>query len=128
MIRDTVLRRTFGVSVFYNLGGAFLLAWPSSPIGQMLGLPQSLPLLYCGVTALFIVLFAGAYAWLAVQSVIDRPLVVISMLGKASFFVLILGLWLLSEISGRMVLVASGDVVFAGIFAWWLQGTRAVVV
>ena len=122
---DTILRRAFGVSVFYNLGGAFLFAWPSSPIGQMLGLPQSVPWLYCGVTALFIALFAGAYAWLATSPIIDRPLVVVAMLGKASFFVLILALWLLSEISGRMVLVASGDVVFAGIFAWWLKKTAA---
>ena len=121
---DTILRRAFGVSVFYNLGGAFLFAWPSSPIGQMLGLPQSVPLLYCGATAFFIGLFAGAYAWLATSTDIDRPLVVVAMLGKASFFVLMLGLWLLSEVSGRMVLVASGDMVFAGIFAWWLQKTR----
>ncbi|MGH9677330.1 MAG: hypothetical protein ACRD36_09535, partial [Candidatus Acidiferrum sp.] len=65
-----------------------------------------------------------AYAWLALQPRIDRPLVAMSAIGKAAAFSIIFMLWLIGEASGRGVLAAVGDLVFAGIFAWWLFGTR----
>jgi hypothetical protein len=55
-------------------------------------------------------------------------MVVFSAIGKAGFFALMFIFWLLGEAPGRGVLAATGDLVLAGIFAWWLLwGTPAKV-
>jgi hypothetical protein len=74
---------------------------------------------------MFALLFGGSYAWLALQARMDRPLVALAAIGKASFFVLIFVLWLAGEASGRGVLAASGDMILAAIFAWWLGSEQA---
>src|SRR5262249_42818170 len=116
-----LMRRALLVSAFFNLGGALLFAFPGS-VGQLAGLPGAVPRLYSATVTLFVLLFGGAYAWLARQPRIDRPLVAMSAIGKAGFFVVVLGCWVLSEASGLSVLAASGDLAFAAIFAWWLLG------
>jgi hypothetical protein len=70
--------------------------------------------------AFFSLLFGGAYVWLARQPKIDRPLVAFSAIGKAGSFVVIFILWLFGEVSWRSVLGDIGDLIFAGLFAWWL--------
>lgn len=123
MGRDNVLRRALWVSVVFNLGGAIVFAFPSSPLGQVAGLPAAVPALYRVLVVFFVVLFAGAYAWLAGQPTIDRPLVAFAALGKVGFFAIIVIFWLLGETPGRGVLAATGDLVLAGLFAWWLLGS-----
>lgn len=124
MDRDHVMRRALWVSVAYNLGGALTFAFPAS-FGQLAGLPAQVPSIYSTLLALFVILFGGAYAWLARQPRIDRPLVVLAALGKAGVFAVILVYWLLGALPGRGVLAVSGDLAFAGIFAWWLLGEPA---
>jgi hypothetical protein len=125
MRRDDFMRRVLWASVLFNLGGAVLFGFPSSPLGQLVGLPSLVPPLYRALLALFVLLFAGAYAWLASQDRIDRPMVALAAIGKASAFTVIGGLWLLDLAPGRGVLVASGDLVLAFIFAGWLFGPFA---
>jgi hypothetical protein len=72
----------------------------------------------------FMVLFGGAYAWLACQPTIDRHLVALAAIGKGGDFAVIVTFWLLGEAPARGVLSASGDLVLAGIFAWWLLGAQ----
>lgn len=122
--RDKVLRRALWASVVYNLGGALLFAFPSSPLGQAAGLPTPVPPIYSTLVAFFVVLFGGSYAWLACQRTMDRPLVALAAIGKSSVFAIIFIFWLLGEAPGRGVLAATGDLLFAGIFAWWLFNTR----
>jgi hypothetical protein len=122
--RDSLLRRALWVSVVYNLGGALLFAFPSSALGQFAGLPSPVPGIYSALLAFFVALFGGAYAWLAWQPVINRPLVALSAIGKAGVFALIFLFWVFDDASGRGVLAASGDLVLAGIFAWWLLGNE----
>jgi hypothetical protein len=122
--KDNVMRGALWVSVVYNVGGALLFAFPSSPLGQLAGLPAPVPPLYGALLAFFVVLFGGAYAWLACQPAIDRPLVALAATGKAGVFAVIVTFWLLGEAPGRGVLVAAGDLVLAGIFAWWLLGAQ----
>ena len=76
---------------------------------------------------LAILLFAGAYAWLANQPSINRPFVAFGAIGKASAFFVVLLLWLTAEASARSVLAISGDLVLAGLFTWGLvaPGTEA---
>ncbi len=122
----TIIRRALWASVFFNLGGALAFAFPAS-LGRLAGLPGPAPHLYTAFIAVMVTLFAGTYAWLASQPVIDRPLVAFSALGKTGFFVVVLGCWLLGEAPGRGVIAASGDLAFAAIFAWWLLASRDLV-
>ncbi len=120
MDKDRVIRYALWTSVAFNLFGALLFAFPASPLGQFAGLPVPVPALYNMMLAFFVVLFAGAYSWLALQPNIDRPMVALSAIGKAGAFLVMVILWLVGEISGRSVMFASGDLIFACIFAWWL--------
>lgn len=126
--RDHFLRCALWASVAYNLGGGLLFAFPSSALGQLAGMPSPVPPLYSSLLALFVLLFGGAYAWLACQPNIDRPLVALAAIGKAGVFVLLCVAWLLGEAPGRGVLVAIGDLIFASIFTWWLLGAQQRVV
>jgi hypothetical protein len=119
-----LLRRALWVSVVYNFGAALLFAFPASPLGQLVGLPTPVPLIYSALLALFVGLFGGAYAWLACQPNIDRPLVALAAIGKAAVFGVLFVFWLLGEAPGRGVLAAVGDLILAGIFAAWLFGTQ----
>ncbi len=128
MNRDKFIRCVLWVSVVFNLGGALLFAFPSSPLGQLAGLPVPVPPIYRMLLAFFVILFGGAYAWLARQPNLDQPLVALAAIGKAGVFVVIFIFWLLGEATGRGVLVATGDLIIACIFTWWLlsahQGAR----
>jgi hypothetical protein len=124
MTRDDLMRRVLWTSALFNLGGALLFLFPAS-LGRLAGLPAPVPLAYAALLALFIVLFAGAYAWLALQPHFDRPLVAFAAIGKAAAFTVVLACWLAGAVEGRAVLAITGDLVFAAIFAWWLLGAAA---
>jgi hypothetical protein len=123
--RDLIMRRALWASVGFNLFGAAIFAFPESPLGRFVGLPGPVPPVYGAVIAFFVLLFGGAYAWLALRPVIDRTLVGFAAIGKAGFFCLIAALWLLGHAPALGVGAAVGDLVFAAIFAWWLLGTSA---
>jgi hypothetical protein len=124
MSRDELMRRALGFSAIYNSAAAILFAFPSSAPAHIAGLPPAVPGLYRVLLGFFVLLFGGAYAWLALQPDIDRPLVAFAALGKTGAFGIILALWLVGGSPGRGVLAASGDLVLAGIFAWWLFGDQ----
>jgi hypothetical protein len=125
--KDNFMRGALWVSVVYNLGGTLLFAFPSSPLGQLAGLPTPVPPIYSALLAFFVVLFGGAYAWLARQPTIDRPLVALAAIGKAGVFAVIFTFWLFGEAPGRGVLAAIGDLALAGIFAGWLLAPQQSV-
>lgn len=118
--RDPVLRRALWVSVPYNLGGAGAFAFPDT-FGRLLGLAGPVPPIYAAGLAFLVVLFAGTYAWLAVQPHIDRPLVAFAAIGKSGFFAVVLACWLAGTASGLAVLATTGDLALAAVFAWWLR-------
>jgi hypothetical protein len=122
MNRDKFIRRVLWASVLFNLGGASLFAFPSSALGQLAGMPSPGPALYGYMLALFVVLFGGSYAWLALSKNIDRPLLAFGAIGKTCAFVLVLTFWLLGEVPTRSVVAITGDLIFAGLFFWWLFG------
>lgn len=123
MDKDEFMRRVLWLSVPFNLVGALLFAFPSSPVSRFAGFPAPVPALYSTLLAFFILLFGGTYAWLALQPTIDRPLVAFCAIGKAGFFALMVVFWWLGQVPGQAVLGAGGDLAFAGIFAWWLLTT-----
>jgi hypothetical protein len=120
MDRDRFMRRVLWISAILNLGGAFLFAFPSSPPGQAAGLPTAVPPMYRAMLAFFVLLFGGAYAWLARRPKIDRSLVALSAIGKAGAFGIVFALWLLGQSPGLGVIAVTADLILAGAFAWWL--------
>jgi hypothetical protein len=124
--RDHILRGALWASFAYNLGGAFLFAFPSTALGRFAGMPAAVPLAYRSLLAFFVLLFGGTYAWLARQPNIVRPLVGLAAVGKAGAFMVLCVCWILGEAPGRGVVIAIGDLIFASIFAWWLLADQPV--
>ncbi len=127
MDREQILRRALGTAAVFNAAGAMLFAFPAGVFGDLAGLPAVVPAVYRGLTALFVLLFGGAYAWLAVQPTINRPFVAFGAIGKASAFFLVLILWIAGEVPVRGVAMISGDLAFAALFAWCLAGAPAAL-
>jgi hypothetical protein len=122
--KDTFIRRVLWATAVFNLGGALLFAFPASVVGQLAGMPVPVPAPYTILLAFFVLLFGGAYAWLALQAVIDRPMVAFAAIGKAGAFAIFFVFWMVSEVPARGVMAATGDLIFSGLFLYWLLGTR----
>jgi hypothetical protein len=122
--KDSAFRKLLWVAFLYNLGGASLFAFPGT-LGQLAGLPVPVAPVYSVLLTLFVLLFGAAYAWLALQPTIDRPMVAFAAIGKASVFVAAIVLWALGEASPWLIPGATGDLIFAAFFAWWLRAGRA---
>jgi hypothetical protein len=122
--RDAFIRKVLWATVFYNVAGALAFAFPAS-IGQLAGLPLPVAPIYSVLLAIFVLLFGAAYLWLALQPTIDRPLIGFAALGKASVFVAAIVLWLLGEGPGLFIAGATGDLIFAALFSWWLRAGSA---
>lgn len=123
MTQDQFIRRFLWISVGFNLGAAVLFAWPSSPLGQLIGLPVPVAPIYSAMLAYFIAMFGGMYGWLAMQVQVHRPMVAFAAIGKAGVFVLLLVFWLAGEAPGLGALLASGDLILAGLYTRWLLKT-----
>jgi hypothetical protein len=116
---ETFIRRVLWVSAAFNLGGALLFAFPAS-LGQLLGLPVPVPGVYTALLVVFILLFGGTYAWVASQPTINRPMVALGAIGKASAFAAVFACWLAGAAPALSVVGMSGDLVLATLFASWL--------
>lgn len=125
MSRDHILRPVLRVAALFNVVGAYLFAFPASTPGHLAGLPANAPVVYRAMTALFILLFAGAYAWLASQPTINRPFVGFAAIGKAAAFMTVFALWAGGAVPATSVLAITGDLVLALIFAWCLLRSPA---
>lgn len=84
-------------------------------------LPVAVPPWVAAQLAFVIALFGGVYAWLARQPRINRPLLVVGALGKLGFFGLNLAYAMASDIPMDMVVNATPDLAFAGVFLWWVR-------
>ena len=118
---DANFRRILWLSALTNLTGALLFALPASPLGQLAGLPADVPLLYRGFVTLFVLIYGGMYAWLAVQALIPRPMVALAAIGKSSAFALVLLLWLMGAASLMSVALLSADLALAALYWAWLR-------
>jgi len=119
MKHDRFIRRVLWVSVAFNILGTLAFLFPAT-VGQLSGFPVPVPRLYGWILASMVLMFGGAYAWLALQPAINRPLLVLGAISKAAVFCVFLTCWLLGDIPLLGVVGASGDLVLAALFAWWL--------
>lgn len=123
MYRNEMIRGALAVSALFNFGAALAFAFPMS-VGQLIALPAAPPV-YTTLSAAFIALFGGCYAWLALQQTISRPLVAFAAIGKMTAFALFLILWAFGHASFLLALGGIGDLVFAAIFFIWLRASGA---
>jgi hypothetical protein len=124
VIGDDLLRRVLWLTAVANTVVAFVFAFPAS-LGRPVDLPVPVPTLYSLFVGLFILLFGGAYAWLALQPRINRPLVAFGAVGKTGAVLVVLLAWFLGSASTPLLMLISGDLVLAAIFAAWLLGHPA---
>ena len=124
MNRERFLRRVLWVASLVNLFGAFLFAFPASAPSQLAWLPADAPAVYRAMLSLFILLFGGAYAWLAAQPAINRPFVMFGAIGKASAFLVVAILWLAGAATATSVGAMAGDLVLAALFVYGLGGSK----
>jgi len=124
MLSETTIRFSLWLACTFNLLAAVVFAFPSSAIGQQLGLPRSVSPLYASLVALFVALFGLAYGWLARRAVIDRPMLGLGSIGKFAAFTVAAALWLAGAIPSVVVLVAMGDLAFAALWFSWLRSER----
>lgn len=122
MNHDAVMRRVLAAAALFNLGAAGMVLFPNS-LGRFADLPVGVPRFHSGLLAVFILLFAGAYAWLSRQPVIDRPLVAMAIVGKTGVFGVALACFLLGEISTRSLAPAVMDLMFGLAFWGWYRAT-----
>ena len=126
MISESVMRLSLLASVPFNLVAAGALAFPGSALGAATGNDGGVvPPLYAYTLGFIVALFGVAYGWLALQTEIDRLMVGFAAVAKAGVFAIAAGLWLADDGAGRVVVVASGDLVFAVLWLSWLVSRRA---
>jgi hypothetical protein len=121
---DKFIRVVLWASALFNLAGAMLFAFPESTLSQLAGLPVPVPTFYALLLAEFILLFGCSYAWLALQSSINRPLLAFGAIGKTCAFLLAVVLFVAGQVPARGVLAITGDLIFAGLFFGWLFWPR----
>jgi len=77
------------------------------------------------LTAGFILLFAYAYARIALDPVTWRPFIGFCVIGKTAAAASILACWLLGQVAWTLPALGSGDLIFAGLFLIYLRQTSA---
>jgi len=119
--RDRVLRGALWATAALNVLGTIVFALPAFGLPSPL-LPMAVPPYFAAQIGFTIALFAGVYAWLALQPTFHRPLIVVGGLGKLGFFALTVAYAVAGEVPVGMALNATPDLLFAGIFLWWALG------
>ena len=123
MTFEGVVRISLWVTAPANLAAATAFAFPSSLPGSMLQFPPTHPF-YALFSGAMVALFGVAYAWLALQPVINRPLLLVGACGKLLAVLISGSLFLGGDLSGVTALVISGDLVFVALWATFLVGNR----
>lgn len=120
--RDLVMRRALMLSAPLNLFGGIAFAFPSS-VGSIAGLPEAGSRFYTSTLAVMVVIFGFAYAWLALQPRIDRPLVAVAAAGKLGVFIVAIGCWFTGHIGAVGAAGTVADLLLSLVFLWWLCGS-----
>lgn len=118
MNHDRVMRITLATGAVFNAFAAAMILMPDS-LGRFAALPTDAPRVYVWMLAMFILLFGAVYAWLAQRPEIDRPFVLLGITGKTGVFLIAMICLVLGDLSGRAMIPAFGDLIFAALFAWW---------
>jgi hypothetical protein len=117
------MRNTLWIGAAFNLVAAFMLFFPET-LGRIAALPADGSRFYAWMLGALIGIFGFVYAWLARSPRIDRPLIVVAMLGKFAVVVVTCVTLVAGEIAMPTLGPAFGDLIFGLIFLWWLGGAE----
>ncbi len=123
MVSNRLLRAALWATVALNILGVVVFTLPALGHSTAL-LPIAVPPYFAAQVGFTIALFGCAYAWLATQEHINRPLIVVGGLGKLGFFGLTLAYALAGDLPLSMAVNATPDLVLAGIFLAWARRPR----
>ena len=113
------IRIALWAAACFNACASIFFAFASA-LGRGVGLPTPVPPVYGAFIAMFVLLFAFAYAWMAWSLRIDRPLLTLAAIGKGAAVILTIAFYVTGDLGPRALAAASGDLLFAVIFARWL--------
>ena len=120
---DRTIRAALWASVALNTLGVAVLA--PLALGREAPLFPVAPSPYLAAQLVFtIALFGGVFAWLALQSRIHRPLVVVAAIGKLGFFALATVYAAAGALPTGAVASAAPDLVLGAVFLGWAWGAR----
>lgn len=125
MIRQKHINVTLWLSLVFNCIAAYLIAFPSSFFSQLVGLPPSVPFLYSTLLSCIIIFFGIIYAWLAIQSTIEKHLFFIGGTGKILFFLGVFLSYLFGHASATFTTLASVDLILGAVWLWWLFSNKS---
>ena len=119
-VRDRPVRAALWASVALNLLGVAVFA-PAALGSASPMLPIPAPRFYAAQVGFTIALFGCVYGWMALQTRINAPLLVVGGLGKLGFFALTAAYWAAGDLPFSAVPSATPDLVLAIIFLWWAR-------
>ncbi len=122
---EKIVRSTLWLSVAFNFFAAYSMAFPSSYSGQLLDLPQNVPVLYAALLSAVVAFFGFVYAWLAWQPTFEKHLLFLGASGKLVFFSVAFLAWLLGDTSGNFALLTAGDLILGSLWLLWLYAHRS---
>ena len=119
MLTDRMIRRSIWATVPYHFVGAWIFGVPKSWPGRLVGLPPTPPI-YAWNLGFLIALFGLAYAWMASQPKINRPMLAFSAVAKIGVFVVAAILAATGSIRFLLLLAVLGDLIFGSLWLAWL--------
>lgn len=128
VINEQLVRISLWISVPFNFLAAYAVLLPGSALGQLIGLPPDVPLIYAALLSFMVGAFGCVYAWLASRPLMNKPVLAIGAIGKTGVFVIALALWLMGEGPGGVVFVATGDLAFATLWVMWLTSSSGTAI
>lgn len=117
------LRVSLYIGALFNFFAAVILAFATT-LGKAFELPDPGSMFYNYLLSFIVATFGVVYVWLALQKVINRPLLTLSAIGKFGIFLISLFCWTNDTISFRAFSVSVGDLIFSCIFFWWLFSAK----
>ncbi|HUP92361.1 MAG TPA: hypothetical protein VM074_08955 [Solimonas sp.] len=109
-------RLLFLVAAAFNFAVALALALPASPAWSLLGLAYPEQTLFLHLFLVIVVVFGGAYAWIALAPQGKRALILTAVVGKGAVLAVVLAHCLAGSLPWTVAGLAAGDGVFALLF------------
>ena len=117
------LRRALAATAVMNLAGSTAFTPLGDGLRALVGIPAAHPL-WPAAVGTFIASMGLGYAALAILGRPERVFLAVAAIGKASFAVLLAGMWLAGEVPVLAAAAGLPDLVFAAIFARWVLAGR----
>jgi hypothetical protein len=118
-------RNLFGVAAAFNLLVASVIVIPGSFAWALLRMAPPDQPLFLHLFAAFVLLFGLVYLWIALDVAGKQALILLGAIGKLAVMAVVLGHYLAGSIPVEVVMLGSGDLVFAVLFLTVFHRRRA---